>query len=708
MRSFIALIVVATVAIAAGAFVTHTNEVKYADKQFLHQQEDLLVLLRHVYQPDWNPQLVSYAKNYKILENLGSYTNVDAVKEFYKLYETGTYLPKGEIFNIYNEVHREQAIALFEFFYYAKDFDTFYKSVAFGRYYINEGMFVYALTVAVTHRKDMAGFILPAPYEIYPYYFINTEVIQKAQQYKMQGYYGMKKVEDTYTVVIPYNYTTDYYVDTAHQEQKLTYFTEDVGLNSYYYYFHTDYPFWMGGKEYGLYNDRRGELYLFEHQQLLARYYLERLSNNMGHIPELSYYTPVKTGYYPRLQYYNGYSFPARESFYNFYHEDNYYNVELVEEYERRIRDVIDAGFLLLPDGKKIDLTKPESIEYLGNLVQSNPDSLNTRYYRYVEEFARLVMGASVTPITSYKVIPSALENFETSLRDPVFYQIYKRLIHYYYHFKDYLPSYTYDDLYFPGVKIDDVTVEKLVTYFDKFDVDITNSIDIEPEPYVDGKYETFGEIEYKPDPVVVKARLTRLNHKPFTYKLSVSSEKNTKAVVRVFIGPKYDEYGNLYRLSENRENFYELDYFMYELTAGKNTIARDSGHFYGFVQDRTSFYDLYRKVMYAYKGEDKFPLDMTEAHCGFPNRLMLPKGLKSGMPFQFYFIVSPYYEPTLPQYKGYDPIVSCGVGSGSRYVDKLPFGYPFDRQINEKYFYVPNSHFEDVYIYHKSDDYVV
>ncbi|XP_052902340.1 hexamerin-1.1-like [Anopheles moucheti] len=705
MRTFVVFVLGATLALAAGAFVPSTSQVKYAEKEFLHKQEDLLLLFRHLYEKDWNPQLVAYAKNFHFKESAELFQHEPTVqwaKKLWSYYEHGL-LPKGEVFSVYDEVHREQAVALFRVLYHAKDWETFYKVAAWARYYVNEGMFVYALTVAVTHRPDLAGFALPAPYEISPYHFINAEVIQKAQQYKMQGYYGMKKVDGVYTVTIPSNYTGWYMHTNA--EQKISYFTEDIGLNSYYYYLHTDYPFWLGGEQFGLSKDRRGELYLYEHQQILARYYLERLSNDLGHVPEFSWWSPIPTGYYPDLQYYNGHSFPARDNYYHVDQESNYREIRQVVDYEKRLRDVIDQGFFVLPDGKKVNLSTPESVDVLGNLIQANPDSYEHRFYKYVAMFARIIMGASIEPVEPYQVIPSALEHYESAMRDPVFYQIYKRIVGYYHQFKEHLPEYTHDELYYPGVKVDGVVVDKLQTYFDRFDVDITNAIDIEPEPYVPGKYDGFGEIEYKPDPVVIKARTVRLNHKPFTYKISLTAEKVDKAAVRVFIGPKYDEYGGQYTLNENRENFYELDYFVQELTAGKNVITRTSVNFNGYVKDRTSFYELYRSVMAGYTGAERYQLDMSEAHCGFPNRLMLPKGKKGGMPFQLFVIVSPYKAPQVSQYTGFDPVLSCGVGSGARYMDTYAFGYPFDRPIDETVFYgVPNAFFQDVVVFHKSE----
>lgn len=65
---------------------------------------------------------------------------------------------------------------------------------------------------------------------------------------------------------------------------------------------------------------------------------------------------------------------------------------------------------------------------------------------------------------------------------------------------------------------------------------------------------------------------------------------------------------------------------------------------------------------------------------------------------------ISPYHAPAVPQFSTFDPIVSTGVGSGSRYVDSLPFYYPLDRPINKYYWYTPNMYYQDVTIYHKTE----
>jgi hypothetical protein len=90
------------------------------------------------------------------------------------------------------------------------------------------------------------------------------------------------------TYVFPANYT----VHTP--EQVLTYFTEDVGLNTYYTYYYYNYPTFLNSTEYGVHFDRRGELFYYTRQQLYARYYLERLSWDLPDIEPYYYEKPFQ------------------------------------------------------------------------------------------------------------------------------------------------------------------------------------------------------------------------------------------------------------------------------------------------------------------------------------------------------------------------------------------------------------------------------
>jgi len=703
-----AIISVLFVCVLAGsqAFLKGSTNYKYADKDTLAKQSVIFELLQHPYQPGvsiYKPEYLDIVHSFDFEHSYHLFTNVDAVKEFYYYYKKG-FIPYNELFSIYNEHHRRQAITLFHVFYYAKDWDTFYKTILWARYNVNPGLFVYSLHVALLHRQDFAGLGMPAIYEIFPHYFFSFDVIQRAQMYKQSGFNGVKKVDGVYNLVLMANYSShDVY---SYEDQYISYFTEDIGLNAYYYYFHIDYPFWMGGEEYGLYKDYRGSYYLYFHQQLLARYYLERLSHDLGYIKQFSWYEGLPS-YYPNIHTYHGYPFISREQGHVVYQEHNYYDVDYIYRYETRLLDAIDSGYFLLVNGTYFNISYPGGLEYLGNLIHGNPDSLNVKYYNYMY-YVYKTFGHYFGKSYPYSgsVYPSVLFHPETTLRDPAYWMFMKRVFMYYYKFMGHLTPYTYKEIGFDGVRIDSVDVDKLITYFDYFDADISNAVDVEsylPDHISD--FRRFGRVShYNGEDFVIKARQLRLNHVPFKVTINTVSQVATPSVVRIYLGPKYDEYGHLYRADENRFNYVLLDMFKYDLVAGSNVIVRESRDFFMHVNDRTSYYELYKLLMLSTAGQKQYQMDNYEAHSGFPHRLILPMGKRGGQVYSLYVHISPYYAPRIPQYSTYDPVLSTGVGSGSRFIDALPYGYPFDRPIDEYYWYTSNMYYHDVPIYHKVD----
>lgn len=244
----------------------------------------------------------------------------------------------------------------------------------------------------------------------------------------------------------------------------------------------------------------------------------------------------------------------------------------------------------------------------LGNLIESNPDSPNSQYYGALQVYARHLLGYSYQPLNQYQVAPSALEHYETSLRDPAFYQFYKRVIQYFQQYQNNLTSYTEQDLSFDGVQVTNVEFDRLVTYFDYFYSDLSNAVFVNPQ-------------EFESDNVQVRARQYRLNHKAFTYRVYVNSQQQQQASVRIYLGPKYDEYGRFINISQNRLNFVQFDHFVYNLQAGQNVIERNSRQSYFYQNDRTSYKELYQRVLRALQGNGAFTVEYNEAYYGFPRR---------------------------------------------------------------------------------------
>ena len=214
-------------------------------------------------------------------------------------------------------------------------------------------------------------------------------------------------------------------------------------------------------------------------------------------------------------------------------------------------------------DGSRISIVSQlKGINILGNIIEGNEDSVNSRYYGSYYTMLRSLFALILDPSDRHGVAPGPIAFYETALRDPAFYVFQQYINNLFFQYKENLPAYQGAELYFPGVAVKDIQVSDLVTYFDLFDVDVSYAVDVANAQEASG-------INYV-------AKVPRLNHKPFTYKIKVFSNQKTNGVVRVFLGPKAEvlhsnffgdsnvEYfgQETYDLDRLRKYFVELDRF--------------------------------------------------------------------------------------------------------------------------------------------------
>lgn len=656
------------------------------DSELLWKKQKLVLdVLQHTQQKNIYP--AEYTKlagefQWKNYENKFGVNSKFLVQEIEKYWAQGLFN-----FKSFSSLDKEQVkvgIALYRVFFFAEDFETFQSVVWWARMNVNSGMFGYTFALAVIQRSDMVNVVLPASYEVYPFLYYGANVIDAARKYELHEY-----KDDHFEFNVTAKYTSSYFNDK--KESKLAYYREDVGLNLFNFYTQMDTPFWMNFTEFERSKPRRGEIFLFQMQNLLARYTLERFSNGLGEIPHFTFYQPIATGYNSMLRYYNGIYFPVRNDFQSVYVGQNAYDIEAMKLMSQRIQDAIDLGFFQLPDGTHVDLTKPESIEILGNLIQQNPESIYPRYFKSLEKMAKKVLRGSEMNI------PSVLEWSMTAMRDPMFYQMYQKLMRHYWSFKNHLPSYTDEELFYDNVKFESVDMTKLTTYFKQFEADLTNAVDMEVAPVTES-IETaplynFGRRSlYKNHDLHIKSQQMRLNHDQFSFKVKVNAVKPAKVLIKMFLGPKYDKFGFEFGLNEMREHYFEIDEQVVDLKAGMNTFVRHSIDFPGYSQDRTTYFELYEKLMK--KESLSWPLE--KEYRGFPRSLLLPKGWKSGMPVQFFFYAMPYVPASMEKFN-YN-------GFNFAFNKHQSFGFPLDRKIREYQWKLNpgNMYFYDTMIYHK------
>ncbi|XP_072944987.1 acidic juvenile hormone-suppressible protein 1-like [Epargyreus clarus] len=696
------VLLVALALVAVGAFAEPIKFVRHkitGDKEFLKKQTELLQLYHHIHEPVHDPELHSISVTWTFQNTRACHgVNETALNIYADLMKTGRILPRGVPFAVYQPQQQFEAVTLFNLLYSITEYDKLYKTVVYLRDRINEGLFVYVLGVVTLNHPLTQGIVLPPIYEVFPSFFHTGEVMTAAQRFSAHGPRMLENYPNTYlwedNFVIKWNETTwPYY----YKNFLISYFTNDYQLNTAYYNHHVSNPFWLSSTSGPLSKYRRGEYFWYLHKQIMTRYYMERLSNGLGEIPDLDYNT-VEQGYTSGLLYHNGIPFPSRPNHFSVDQPMFVDYMNRIKDVESRIRAAIDLGYVLGTNGERIDIRNVDSFDLFGRLIEANVDSPNPQFYHDFIGLWKTVLGNSLVPSQRYinghvpLVVPSVLENYQTALRDPAFYMIWKRVMKLFNMWSSYLPRYKHEDLAVPSVKIEKVEVDKLVTYFENVFVNVSNHV-----------YTTSEQTNIKTGDVKVLVQQAVLNHKPFEIRMHVKSNVAKNVVVRYFLAPKYDGNGVEIPLHLNTHNFFQLDQFTYELPAGECVIKRQSNENIYMVDGWRTFTQVYQRALDAYNGKRDFVLDGSEFFIGYPRRLLLPKGRVGGMPFVLMAYIHEYVAPKDPYGTGLNPKNVFGLGTGSRRMTNYPLGFPLDRPLGQwQVDNLENMHIQDVNIFHK------
>jgi len=640
-----------------------------------HKQQAINRLLYKITEPIQSKfeDLHNAAHSYDPRDNTDNcHDGGDAVHKLMREINDHRVLERHHWFSLFNTRQREEALMLFHVLATCKNFESFKNNAAFFREKMNEGEFVYALYVAVTHSEHTQGVILPPLYEITPHMFTNSEVVQKAYSAKMTQQNG--------------NFYMNFTGSQKNPEQRVAYFGEDIGMNSHHVHWHMDFPFWWDGHKI----DRKGELFFWAHHQLTARFDAERLSNNLPVVNELYWDKPIREGFAPHTTYRYGGEFPSRPDNKIFEDVEGVAKVRDLKEMESRIRDAIAHGYFNDKEGKVVDIMNEKGIDILGNAIESSTYSPHSEYYGALHNYAHIMLGRQADPRGKFNMPPGVMEHFETATRDPAFFRLHKYMNNIFKEHKDSLPPYTHDELIYDNAEITNLEIEgDLVTFFDDYKFDLSMGLD--------GNENT-------PD-VEVTAEVSRLNHQPFTYHIEVNANHDEVATFRIFFCPKYDYNHIEMRVDEVRWQCIEMDKFWHKLSAGSNTVLRKSSESSVTIDDRMHYSELIKKADEAVAGGSDLPHSTEHRACGHPHRMLLPKGKPEGMDFEYFVAITSgedaIYDDMADNEHG-STHAYCGI-QGQEYPDKRPMGFPLDRRVpNDRAFKVPNIKWETVSIHHK------
>ncbi|KAK7028970.1 hypothetical protein SK128_013876 [Halocaridina rubra] len=638
------------------------------------RQKHVNKLLWKVYDHLKDTELKGIADSFNPESNTSQYSDRGAAaRALAKELKENRLLKQHHWFSLFNPRQREEALMLFSVLMTCRSWNCFVNNAAYWREHMNEGEFVYALYTAVIHSELGEGVVLPPLYEVTPHLFTNSEVIQKAYTAKMIHTPGTFQMHFTGT--------------KKNKEQRVAYFGEDIGMNTHHVTWHMDYPFWWEDS-YGYHLDRKGELFFWVHHQLTVRFDAERLSNWLDPVDELHWDNPITEGFAPHTSYKYGGEFPSRPDNIHFQDVDGVARVRDMLIIENRIRDAIAHGYIERDDGTHIDIMNDRGIDKLGDVLEASAYTPNSHYYSALHNLAHVMLGRQGDPHGKYGMPPGVMEHFETATRDPSFFRLHKYLDNIFKEHKDSLPPYTREDLEFTGVALESIGIDgQLKTFFEDYEFDLRNAVD---------SAEGMEDVE-------INARISRLNHEPFSFVADVTNNNrgSVLATFRIYMCPRRDNNGVVFTFDEGHWMCIEMDKFWKKLSPGKNHVVRKSVDSSVTVPDVPHFQTL---IDAANRGN----FDMSEftRSCGIPDRMLLPKGKKNGMEFALVIAVTDakydatQSNPEADEHGGSH--AHCGQ-HGEIYPDKSPMGFPIDRRIPDRRIYdeIPNIKMEIVKVFH-------
>ncbi|XP_076265515.1 phenoloxidase 1-like [Rhynchophorus ferrugineus] len=599
--------------------------------------------------------------------------------------------PLGEIlelarsanFSLFIPKHRRIAGKLIDIFLGMRNVDDLLAVAVYTRDRVNPYLFNYCLSVAILHRPDTQDLDVPSIIRSFPDKYIDSKVFGEAREDANVVPVGSR---------VPIEIPKDYTASDLEEEHRLAYFREDIGLNLHHWHWHLVYPF--EGARVVVDKNRRGELFYYMHQQIIARYNFERLCNKMKRTERfINWDEEIKEAYFPKLDsLVASRAWPSRvgnQKLQNIRREVDGINIDVddLKRWRDRIFAAIHSGVAQGRDGN-IPLTENEGIDVLGNMVEASILSPNQELYGDLHNMGHVLLSYIHDPDHRHLESFAVIGDSATAMRDPIFYRWHAYIDDMFQEFKQALPRYTEAQLDNPGVTVKDIQIETqgskpntLQTFWQQSDVDMSRGMDFQPRGSV-------------------FIRFTHLQHRPFSYKIQVVSNKAREGTCRIFLSPKFDERGNPWLMRDQRLMFIELDKFKVNLKQGQNTITRNSNQSSVTIPFERTYRDLDTSRPQGGEALAQFNF----CGCGWPANLLIPKGTPEGFPCQLFVMISNIADDQVQQSitgECNDSYSYCGL-KDKLYPDRRSMGYPFDRTPRSgaetlQQFLTPNMRVQDV-----------
>jgi hypothetical protein len=453
------------------------------------------------------------------------------------------------------------------------------------------------------------------------------------------------------------------------KEGKLDWYREDIGANDHHTRWHVVYN---GGGVPNPANpsqlipkDRHGELFLYMHQQMLARYDAERLGVELAAAKPISTFTgPIAEGYQPNLE-----DFTDRAANAPMGTATNTARLTAASKaITNELRNNNGAAFKIA--GRRFEDVLGTALEAaFGSPSQQTFGSLHNSGHGRIASIDDPAgnPGQGVMGFT------------DTAIRDPVFYRWHRFIDDLFVtEWQEKQPAQNFGDAP-AGISLRDETGGGHTKSGASPDVIVVRAADVIGDPQLFGE-QKFGGENWAKDPdqsgvahgkletrmknrVVDGDPVEELDHDDFFtfFRVDNSAAAAKKVTFRVFLAAE--------KFFENRRQWIEMDKFEFTLPANaKSVVARSS-----------KLSSVARKP--ARRPGDPPPApepgaDPNYCDCGWPYHLLLPRSTKTGGKYQVFVMLTDHTKDNV------GPDSKCGsmsfCGKKDKYPDDRPMGYPF------------------------------
>jgi len=438
------------------------------------------------------------------------------------------------------------------------------------------------------------------------------------------------------------------------EEVALDWFREDPLANEHHEHWHIVYPNRVAPARI---KQRHGELFYYMHQQMLARYDVERLSAGLKPVAPLAdLRSSLGSGYDPGQL------------------ETSYLDYEPREPGKTMAGDLADLILLderlaraasthrLGPAGEEVLLEGHQGSNLLGLEAES------TSLQRF-EEFHGNHHGDGHGHIAAASVrntnrSTGVMADTATAIRDPAFWRWHRHIDDIHFSYQDSLDPHTFDEQL-------DVQLKGISLQPEESDSPAGPGSDELRTFMRSGRYKLTNEKTYKYD---------FLSHEPFQFRVDLQNTADgpRPVTLRVFLLPSalfsIDADPTTVSGRQMRRFAIELDKVKIDVPAGEMSFVRKGRD--SSVIRRPAVVDP-GEVADIEGGDQSATAECT---CGWPFGLLVPRGTVDGMHFKLFAMLTDNAADRIGSPKKCGSMSFCGVGD--QYPDAKPMGYPFDRRL--------------------------